>query len=265
MSNSNRLLVTAKTAARNAGGLIMSYYCQDKPVFQKSNPRDLVTEIDGNAESIIKSVFYKEFPDIGMFGEEDGNVLLPETESLWIVDPLDGTSNYVQNLPFFAVSIALAVKGVIELAVVYDPVRDEMFTALKGSGAWLNDKPIRTDTADCLSDAIISTRTPYNFVSGKVENIEAYAACASRCRSMRNLGAAALELAWVASGRLSAYWERELNLWDWSAGALLVAEAGGKVTDLLGCALPVTPDKKAILASNMYIHDELLMIATTQS
>ncbi|HLO04120.1 MAG TPA: inositol monophosphatase family protein [Symbiobacteriaceae bacterium] len=250
-------LAVATEAARKAGAIIRRFTLSRQQALVKSDPRDLVTHVDRGAERAIRETILHHYPKHEILGEEEGGSL--SSDSLWIVDPLDGTTNFVQTLPFFAVSIAFAYRGVVEVGVVYDPIREELFYAQRGHGAFLNTKPIHVDPAPLLSASTVATRTPIDPATGAVENLEAYRACACQARAMRNLGAAALELAWVASGRLTAYWEMHLNAWDRAAGALLVAEAGGQVTQPDGSPLPLIP-VAGVLASNGTIHADLVTV-----
>lgn len=244
-------------AAARRGGEVIRQDLGTRPLASvKSSPSDLVTVVDRASERAIRQAIGEAFPDHAVLGEEEGGTAT-EAEYLWVVDPLDGTNNFVQTLPFYAVSIALAHRGQLVAGVIYDPVRDELFAAEVGMGATLNGHPIAVDPAAKLADAIVSTRTPYDHGRALVDNLEAYGACAARCRNMRNLGAAALEMAWVACGRLTAYWEMQLNAWDRAAGALLIAEAGGLVTGPDGRPAPLLP-RCGVVASNGRIHQELV-------
>ncbi len=251
-----RELEIAALAARRAGDVVRRYSSARQAPSIKSAPDDLVTAVDREAERVIRQVILEAFPDHDILGEEEGGTA-SGARPLWIVDPLDGTNNFVQMLPFYCVSVALAVGGQVVSAAIFDPHRDELFTASLGGGAALNGEPMRVDTAAHLAEGIISTRTPYLHGEGRVENLEAYGRCAARCRSMRNLGAAALEMAWVAAGRLTAFWEMRLNTWDRAAGALLVTEADGRVSSPDGSELPLLP-RCGVLASNGRVHAELV-------
>jgi myo-inositol-1(or 4)-monophosphatase len=248
-------LDVATAAARKAGAYIREQSGIRPESQMKLNPSDLVTIVDKTAERLIREEIASAFPDHAILGEEEGGA--PDADWVWIVDPLDGTLNFIQTLPFFAVSIALAHKGEVQVGVVYDPIREELFAAARGRGATLNGQPIQVDPSPSLADAIVSTRTPRDYQRDGVQNLAAYTAVARRSRAMRSLGAAALELAWVAAGRISAFWEMILSPWDWAAGALLVVEAGGRVTAPLGEELP-TFDLCGVMAANPAVHAELL-------
>lgn len=248
-------LDVAIAAARKAGAYIREQATIRPESSMKANPSDLVTIVDKSSERLIRTELAQAFPDHDILGEEEGGE--PKADWVWIVDPLDGTLNFVHSLPYYAVSIALVHKGVPQVAVVYDPMRDELFTAERGKGARLNGQPIHVDPAKGLAESIVATRTPRQYQPDGVDNLTAYTAVASRCRSMRSLGAAALELAWVATGRLSAFWEMVLAPWDRAAGALLVQEAGGVCTAPFGEELPVF-GTCGVMAGNAAVHAELV-------
>lgn len=221
----------------------------------KTSPVDLVTLVDKESERIIRTIILEAFPDHEVFGEEGGGAT--EAESLWIVDPLDGTVNFIESFPFYAVSIALVRDGKVVAGVVYDPIRDECFAAVRGQGATLNGAPIAVDGARSLGEAVIASRTPRDYRSDELQNAEAWVDVAQRVRGMRCMGASTLELAWVAAGRISAFWEMLLMPWDRAAGSLLIEEAGGVVTTPLGEALPLWSMVGA-LGANPAIHAELV-------
>lgn len=250
-------LTVAIAAARKAGAHIREQATIRPESSMKANPSDLVTIVDKTSERLIRTELSQAFPAYDILGEEEGGE--PKVDWVWVVDPLDGTLNFVHSLPYFAVSIALVHRGVTQVAVVYDPMRDELFTAERGRGARLNGQPIQVDPAKGLAESIVATRTPHNYQLDGVDNLAAYTAVARRCRSMRSLGAAALELSWVAAGRLSAFWEMVLSPWDRAAGALLVQEAGGLCTAPLGEELPAF-GTCGVMAGNAAVHGELLAV-----
>jgi len=227
------VLHIAVEAAHQAGDLMMQ--CRDRlasiPVEIKAR-HDYVSEVDRACEETIRRYLLKRFPDHAVLGEEFG--LVGKSDHLWIVDPLDGTSNYLRGIPHFAISIALSVAERIEHAVVYDPLRNELFTASRGQGAFLNQQRIRVSGRKELDGAIIATAFPFR----KRRLLSAYRgmfdALFERSEDFRRAGAAALDLAYVACGRVDAYLELGLQPWDLAAGALLVREAGGVVTDVHG-------------------------------
>jgi len=174
------------------------------------------------------------------------------------VDPLDGTTNYAHGMPFFAVSIALEIDGRVALGVVYDPNREECFTARRGAGAFLNGTRLRVSETPALDESLLSTGYPYDIRKIRDNNLAEHAALMLRCRSIREMGSAAINLALVAAGRLDAFWELTLGPWDVAAGCLLVEEAGGRVTNMAGG--PVHLAAPAVVASNGRIHDEMLAV-----
>jgi len=227
------MLTTAVKAARRAGQVISraSLDISQLKVSTKQQS-DYVTEVDKLAESAIIEMLHETYPGHAILAEESGSS--GQSEFLWIIDPLDGTTNFIHGLPQYAVSIALAHKGVLTHAVVYDTNRNELFTASKGSGAYLNDKRLRVSKRSKLDEALIGTGFPYR----SFDHIDAYLAIfrelTQKTAGLRRPGAATLDLAWVAAGRLDGFWEFGLSPWDMAAGALLISEAGGLVGDLTG-------------------------------
>ncbi len=229
-------------AARRAGQVInrASNDIDTLKITNKST-NDFVTEVDRAAESAIIEVLQDAYPSYGILAEESGAIAgrtsgnaAQASEFEWIIDPLDGTTNYIHGFPQFAVSIALAHQGKVTQAVVFDPTRNELFTASKGAGAFLNERRIRVGKRDKLADGLIGTGFPYR----SFEHIDTYLAIfkelVQKTSGLRRPGAAALDLAYVASGRLDGFWEFGLSPWDTAAGSLLVSEAGGLVSDLAG-------------------------------
>ncbi|HRF12756.1 MAG: Inositol-1-monophosphatase [Candidatus Accumulibacter phosphatis] len=197
---------------------------------------DFVTEVDKKAEAAIIEVLREAYPEYGILAEESGQTagIAAGSEYQWIIDPLDGTTNFIHGLPQYAVSIALAHRGQITQSVVYDTARNEMFTASRGSGAFLNERRIRVSKCLRLEDALIGTGFPYRIY----DHIDAYLAIfkelARKTAGMRRPGAASLDLAYVACGRFDGFWEFGLSPWDMAGGALLISEAGGLISDLAG-------------------------------
>lgn len=250
----------AVNTASKAGEWIKTKVGQFRTLQCKKSPTDLVTEVDKGAEQMIRSLIATHFPEHAFLGEESGkDGLTPEQameeEYVWIVDPLDGTINFVHGFPSFSVSIALAHRGEIIVGVVYDPGRDEMFVAEKGKGAYLHGRRMSVSKEDRLAVSLLAAGMPAIREDG-LRNLDKLRSVASRVRSIRMMGSAALHLAYVAAGRLSGYWEYGLNVWDLAAGVLLVKESGGRVTDLAGGPLLLTT--RNIAATNGLIHDELL-------
>ncbi len=201
---------------------------------------DFVTEVDKAAEAAIIETLHEAYPKHAILAEESGHSGAADAEYQWIIDPLDGTTNFIHGFPQYAVSIAQAHKGVLTHAVIYDPSRNELFTASKGAGAFLNDKRIRVSKRSKLDEALIGTGFPYRVF----DHVDAYLAIfkemTRRTAGVRRPGAASLDLAYVACGRLDGFWEFGLSPWDMAAGALLITEAGGLVGDLAGEATYLT-------------------------
>ena len=224
----------AVKAARRAATVINRASTQlDLLTVQSKSPNDFVTEVDRAAEQAIIEVLRDAFPGHGILAEESGESG-PESEFTWIIDPLDGTTNFIHGFPQYAVSIAQTKNGVLEHAVVFDPNTNELFTASRGSGAFLNDRRLRVSRRTRLNEALIGTGFPFR----QFDNIDAYLAMfkelSQKTAGIRRPGAAALDLAYVAAGRLDGFWEMGLSPWDMAAGVLLIQEAGGLVSDLSG-------------------------------
>jgi len=223
----------AVKAARRAATIINRASTQiDLLPVQTKSPNDFVTEVDRAAEAAIIDVLRDAYPQHGILAEESGQT--GEGEYQWIIDPLDGTTNFIHGFPQYAISIALARNGVLEQAVVFDPTRNELFTASKGTGAYLNERRIRVSKRIRLSESLIGTGFPFR----EFDHLDAYLAMfrdlTQRTAGIRRPGAAALDLAYVACGRLDGFWEMGLQPWDMAAGVLLIQEAGGLVSDLAG-------------------------------
>lgn len=247
--------------------MIRDVWQKPRSVTTKRNHTDLVTAADREAEAAIARVIAQQAgPDHEILSEEafygGGEDLAAAAERLaacphaWVVDPLDGTTNFVYGIPFFNVSIAYLSYGRVEAALVYDPLHDEWFEAVRGRGAWLNGRPLRVAPIERLEESLLATAFPWDEQRRRRRNLEPFAALASRCRNVRVLGSAALALAYVASGRLTGFWEVHAWPWDVAAGSLLVTEAGGRITDLHGG--PFSIYGKSLAASNGAIHDALV-------
>ena len=244
-------------AARAAGELLLSELAGARRIAFKGAPTNLVTEMDARAEALILDRLRAAFPDDAILSEEMGGASGPSGRR-WIVDPLDGTTNYAHGLPLFGVSIALEADGRVVLGVVYDPVHDELFVAERGAGAFVNDKKLAVSRATTLDESLLATGFPYNIRETDDNNLREYAAFSVRAQGARRLGSAVLYLAWVAAGRFDGYWELRVGPWDVAAGSLLVEEAGGRVTGLDGAPLDI--ERPTVLASNGIIHDEMLAV-----
>ena len=247
------MLEVAVQAARAAGTVIRSSF--EGPVeIRRKGVVDLVTQVDTACEELIRKVLLGAFPHDGFFGEEGG--VTAEASRMWIVDPLDGTTNFAHGYPVVCVSIALEVNGVVELGVVYDPLRDELFTASRGAGAYRNGQRIFVSDRATLEEALLVTGFPYNYRKDPELIRALFRAFSLKARGMRRDGAAALDLAYLACGRFDAFYELGLQPWDMAAGALIVTEAGGMLTDFAGRPLDIR--KPSMVASNVRLHKQML-------
>lgn len=246
------LTATAVEAALAAGRIQRSYFRQHLAI-DKKGPIDLVTAADLAVERDFRQRIAARFPAHTVLGEEGATAEPPpESAFRWIVDPIDGTTNFAHGIALFCVSIALEIDGEIRLGVVYDPIGDELFTAERGGGARLNGAPMRVSQSQALIDALLVTGFPYD-TAHRARQVRVFGALLERTRGVRRLGSAALDLSYVAAGRFDAFWEEHLHAWDIAAGALLVAEAGGMVTDYRDQPLDVF--RGEILASNGRVHE----------
>ncbi|HWW06935.1 inositol monophosphatase family protein [Collimonas sp.] len=233
------MLNTAIKAARN-GAKVISRASFDLDLLKvtKKQHNDFVTEVDQAAEAAIIDVLKNAYPDHAILAEESGASanLHDDNENVWIIDPLDGTTNFIHGFPQYCVSIALQHRGQITQAVIYDPTRNDLFTATKGSGAYLNDKRIRVGKRDKIADALIGTGFPFRETEGPAmdEYMKMFRIMTQNCAGLRRPGAAALDLAYVAAGRLDGFFEKGLKPWDIAAGSLLISESGGIVGDFTG-------------------------------
>lgn len=251
-------LAEAIAIARGAGAILKDGFGGPSRIEMKG-AIDLVTEHDQASEAYILREIARRFPGHAVLAEESGGrAATPEAPPpfRWIADPLDGTTNFAHGLPFFCVSLALEAAGQRVLGVLYDPLRDECFAARKGGGATLNGVPTRVSAAASLASALGCTGFPYDVMERPEETLRFFAPLLPTMRGVRRLGSAALDLGYVACGRLDLFWEVKLHPWDVAAGILIVEEAGGRVTDFAGG--PVAPDPVEIAATNGTLHDELL-------
>lgn len=244
---------TAIRAARAAAHIHQSGVGQDLNIDTKSNETDLVTRVDKESEARIREILLSSYPDHVVLGEEEGQQ--GDAPYRWIVDPLDGTLNYAHGFPFYCVSIGLEIDGRLEVGVVLDSLRNELFTAVRGGGAFLNGAPVSVTQETELRRSMLATGFSYDPESA-VNNVEIMGRMLGRCRTVRRPGAAALDLAYVACGRIDGFWELKLNAWDVAAGVLLVSEAGGRVTG--GNGEPYNVHEKVLVSSNGTIHESLL-------
>ncbi|MET0088724.1 MAG: inositol monophosphatase family protein [Candidatus Thiodiazotropha sp.] len=251
----NPMVTIAVRAAREAGRIITrSFDRLDRLTIADKGNNDFVTEVDRNSEAAIIEVLREKYPHHGILAEESGQHQGDEYQ--WVIDPLDGTTNYLHGFPQFSVSIALKVKGRLEIGVVYDPIREEMFIASRGEGALLNDRKIRVTNRKGLNGALLGTGIPYRdfrFIDnylGMMKDLLKDSA------GVRRPGSAALDFAYLAAGRIDGFWELGLSEWDFAAGAVLVREAGGLVTDIGGGERFLETGN--VLAGNMKVHNAML-------
>jgi myo-inositol-1(or 4)-monophosphatase len=238
--------------AREAGALLLSFF--GKVAVEYKGDVDLVTQADRNAEQLIVSRIRERWPDHDLIGEE-GSRRETGSDFRWYIDPLDGTTNFAHGYPVFCVSLALEYKNERVAGAIYDPCRDEMFAAEKGSGAWLNSRPVHVSKVTSLAESLVATGFP-SHKRHKNPNIHFYHQITLRSHGVRRAGSAALDLCCVAAGRYDGFWEFNLNSWDTAAGVLLVEEAGGRVSNFSGG--PFNIDSREVLASNGIIHQEML-------
>jgi len=229
------MLNTAVKAARKAGNVInRAARDLDQIKVETKRRNDFVTEVDRAAEAAVIEVLREAYPNHAILAEESGVSKGSQGDFVWIIDPLDGTTNFIHGMPHYAVSIGLQVKGVMQQGVIYDPVKNELFTATRGGGAFLNDKRIRVSSRDRMAEALIGTGFPFRDNSFLERYLAMFKAVTMNCTGVRRPGAAALDLAYVAAGRFDGFWEIGLAPWDIAAGSLLVLEAGGLIGDLKG-------------------------------
>jgi myo-inositol-1(or 4)-monophosphatase len=246
-------------AARKAArGLTRDFGEVERLQVSLKGPANFVTAADRKAEEVLRAELMKARPGYGFLGEEGGRHEGPDKTHTWIVDPLDGTTNFLHGIPQFAISIALEREGTIVAGVIYNPVNDELYTAERGTGAFLNDRRMRVAARQRLAEAVVACALPHHGRGDLFQFRNELAAVQDKVAGLRRFGAAALDLAYVAAGRFDAYWERGLSPWDMAAGLLLVREAGGFVTDLDGNdTMFATGD---IIAGNEIMHREVLTL-----
>ncbi|MBI5350696.1 MAG: inositol monophosphatase [Chloroflexi bacterium] len=250
----NSILQTAIEIAQNAGAILKEHN-GDRQITFKSEI-DLVTDYDKRSEAYIVNALRQAFPDHALHGEE-GTRINKGADYEWMIDPLDGTTNFAHSLPIFSVSLGLAHFGEPLLGVVYDPSREEIFSAIKDEGAHLNGKPIRVSTTSNLNHSLLVTGFPYDARINPDNNVKEFVQFTMRSQAVRRLGSAALDLCYVASGRFDGFWEKRINLWDVAAGTIIAREAGGVVTEANGES-PIP--HHCIVASNGLIHNEMMTV-----
>ena len=254
------MLGIAVRAARRAAAII-NRAARDVELLRvtRKRPNDFVTEVDHAAEQAIIDVLHRAYPDHAILAEESGTTAgSPDSEYTWIIDPLDGTTNFIHGFPQYAVSIALKHKNLVTQGVIYDPTKNELFTASRGRGAYLNERRLRVSKRPQLAEALIGTGFPFRELQNLDEYLAMFRELTARTAGLRRAGAASLDIAYVAAGRLDGFWELGLSAWDMAAGALLVQEAGGLVGDFRGDSGYL--DSGRIICGNPKIFAQLLQV-----
>ncbi|WP_447969476.1 inositol monophosphatase family protein [Nitrospira sp. M1] len=244
--------------AAQLGGSILTDYTQKGFEIHKKSQINLVTEADLASETAIIGIINRAFPSHQILAEEEGLHAQDQSPYKWIIDPLDGTTNFAHGFPMYNVSIGVEYEGHVHIGVVLDPTRNELFVAQKGKGAWLNKTPIHVSATPQLGDALLVTGFAYDVHTVADNNLKEFCAFSLRARGMRRTGTAALDLCYVACGRFDGFWELKLNPWDTAAGKLIVEEAGGKVTNYKGA--PFSIYGQDLIASNGMIHHEMVRV-----
>jgi len=252
--NLSKIYQVGIAAAYHAGQILYNYYGRLENI-QKKGVIDLVTEADVESEKAVKQIIQSHFPDHGFIAEESG-IVQTQTPFQWIIDPLDGTTNYAHQIPIFAVSIAFAQKGQPLVGIVFNPISQELFTAIKGEGARLNGKKIGISQTKHISESILVTGFPYNLRDIIDPLIIRFTKCLKTAQAVRRLGAASVDLCYVASGRFEGFWEQNLKPWDTAAGMLIAEEAGAQITNFSN--QPYHYDMPEIAATNGFIHQDLI-------
>jgi myo-inositol-1(or 4)-monophosphatase len=258
MPQSAILNVMVQAARKAARSLKRDFGEVERLQVSVKGPGNFVSAADHRAEEILRESLAKARPGYGFLGEEGGRIEGPDATHTWIVDPLDGTTNFLHGIPQFAISIALERDRAIVAGIVYNPATDELFTAERGKGAVLNDRRLRVAARQRLADAVVACGLPHGGRGDLLQFRKELADVQDKVAGLRRFGAAALDLAWVAAGRFDALWERDLSAWDMAAGLLMVREAGGYVTDLDGGDAML--EKGHIVAGNAAIHAALLKV-----
>lgn len=250
------IVAVAKQAAKAAGKRLQELFGQSE-VYQKGSSQNLVTQADYESERLITDIIRAAFPEHRFLLEEGQSTGIADDDHLWVIDPLDATNNFAHGIPHYSVSIAYAEKGTVKVGAVMDPNRDELFHAVLGGGASLNDRPIRVGSARQLEEAIVATGFYYDRGELMRRTLASIGGLFSRnVRGIRRMGSAAIDLAWVACGRFDGFFEYQLAPWDYSAGKLLIEEAGGRCSDRSGAPLRI--DSGHIIASNRQLFEAVL-------
>jgi myo-inositol-1(or 4)-monophosphatase len=250
--------VMVQAALKAARGLVRDFGEIGHLQVSKKGPADFVSSADLKADRLLREELQKARPNYGFLTEEGEDIQGSDPTARWIIDPLDGTTNFLHGIPHFAISIALEKDDDIVAGVIYDPIKDELFYAEKGMGTYLNNKRIRISDRKVLSECLMATGIPFRGHGNGEKFIDGLLPIMQETSGVRRLGAAALDLAYVAAGRFDGYWERDLSPWDIAAGILLVREAGGFVTDF--ASKPVTPFSNELIATSPHLHGSLLKL-----
>jgi myo-inositol-1(or 4)-monophosphatase len=246
-----------ETLARGAGQIVHDGYGSRHQVEYK-HLIDPVTEVDHRSEAFLIEAIKQQHPTHRIITEERGRVA-GDASCVWVIDPLDGTVNYTHGVPVFSVSVAFMEDGVVRLGSVYDPMRDEMFSAELGAGAWMNGERLQVSGTKSLNSSLLATGFPYDIRTTARNNLDCYARFAMRSQGVRRLGSAALDMCYVAAGRFDGYWELHVELWDLAAAALIAGEAGARVTTASGSEDILAPPH-SILAANPALHAQMLEV-----
>jgi len=263
IENLDILEKTAVEAAEKAGKFVHDMWLSSTKSFSYKSGSEVVTETDLKSQEILIDYISGRFPDHGILAEE-GVDIREKSPYRWIIDPIDGTNNFAHSYPFFCVSVGLEYLGEIVVGAVYDPTREEMFRAVKGKGAFLNKKPMKVSSTKKLTESLLCTGFPYDLSDGSPDNnLKEFCKFAARSQGIRRDGSAAMDLCYVACGRLDGFWEMKLKPWDIAAGSLIVAEAGGKITSYDSGKLSIYGN--SVLATNCHIHAEMSDVLTDAS
>jgi len=258
INENDELTQTAIEAARLGGAILQDYAQKGFTIHSKGQAINLVTEADLHSEKTIIQSIQKTFPNHQILSEEQGLQDIPQHSIKWIIDPLDGTVNFAHGFPMYNVSIGIEYQGTCVIGVIFDPTRDELFLAQQGRGATLNGTPIQVSSTRTISEALLVTGFAYDIHTAKDNNLKEFCAFTVRAGGMRRTGTAAIDLCYIACGRLDGFWELQLNPWDTAAGKVIVEEAGGKITNYAG--EPYSIYGQTILATNGLIHQEMLEV-----
>ena len=250
------MLETAKYAISEAAKIVMSFYGKEKKTDHKSEV-DLVTEVDIASEKKIVEIIKSKYPN-HRFILEEGEDSFTDSEYVWVIDPIDGTTSFAHDYPMFSISIALFKSGKPYLGVVYVPYLNELFYAEENKGAYMNDKKIGVSIVDSLNKSLVATGFPYTRIKSDIDNLKNFSKIAKIAQGLRRSGSAAIDICYVACGRVDAYWELGLKIMDTAAAQVILIEAGGKVTDYQG--KNIDKDFSKVVATNSVVHDQLLNV-----